>query len=54
MYGDLRLKHFVQVGLKMSACPFLIGLAQTAISGDVGNQHSGEPPLHAHLPSPED
>ena len=49
MRGDLRLEDFVQIGLKTSARPFLIGLAQAAIASDIGNQHGGEPALHASI-----
>ncbi len=46
MGGDLRLEHLVQVGLKARARPFLVGLAEAAIAGDIGDHHGGEPALH--------
>ena len=50
MVSNFGLEDFVQIGLKTSARPFLIDLAQSAIAGDVSNQHRGEPALHARLP----
>ena len=49
MAGDRRLKHLAQVVLKSRARPFLVGLAQTPIAGDVGDEDSGKPALHQHL-----
>jgi restriction system protein len=44
----------MQIGLKTSARPFLIGLAQTAVADNIGNQHSDEPAFHTWLPSSEE
>jgi hypothetical protein len=46
MAGDCRLEHLAQVVLKSRARPFVIGLAQTPIAGDIGDQDSGTPALH--------
>ena len=49
MLGDPRRKDFVQVGLKPSTRSFLVGLAEAAITGDIGDKHRGEPALHVWL-----
>ena len=49
MGGDLRLEDLMQVGLKTRARSFLVGLAEAAIAGDVGDQDCGKPALHAAL-----
>jgi hypothetical protein len=46
MIGDLRLEHLVQVGLKPRARPFVVSPAETAVAGDIGDHHRGEPALH--------
>src|SRR5262249_26514398 len=48
--GDLRLEHLVQIGLEPRARPFLLGLAEAAIAGDIGGHHRGEPALHTPDP----
>jgi hypothetical protein len=50
MRRDPGLEHLLQIGLKTRACPFLVGLAEAAIAGDVGDHHGGKPALH--VPSP--
>src|SRR5882724_1761225 len=47
MGRDLRLEHLMQVRPKPRTCAFLVGLAEAAIAGDVGDHHGGKPALHA-------
>ena len=48
--GDVRLEDFVQIRLEPSARFFLIGLAQAAVAGNIGDQDGGKSALHAPVP----
>jgi hypothetical protein len=50
--SNLRLEHFVKLGLEVSASPFLVCMAKVSIASDVGNHYSGKSALHAAHSAP--
>jgi hypothetical protein len=47
MVGNLGLEDVLEVCAKLSAHSFFVGLAQTAITGNIGNHYGGKPAFHA-------
>ncbi|MEY9834623.1 hypothetical protein ABIA25_006501 [Sinorhizobium fredii] len=47
-------EQLVQIGLKARTRAFLVGLAEQAIAGNVGNHDGGKPALHLPFRMDED